>query len=52
MLKSIHLGGSPLLNPILEKIRKNCLKIVKNAVIVKNGQTLAVFLDFFKNGAL
>ena len=43
---------SPLQSTVLEKIRKNCLKIVKNALFVKNGQFLAVFLDFFKNCAL
>ena len=43
---------SPLHSTVLEKIRKNCLKIVKNAFFVKNCQFLAVFLDFFKNGAL
>jgi hypothetical protein len=29
--------------PFMKKIRKNCLKIVKNAFFVKNGQFLAVF---------
>ena len=38
--------------PFLKKLRKNCLKIVKNALFVKNGQYLAVFLYFFKKGAL
>ena len=39
--------------PFLKKIRKkNCPKIVKNAFFVKNNQFPAVFLDFFKNGAL
>ena len=38
--------------PFLKKSGKNCLKIVKNAFFVKNGQFLAVFLHFFKNGAL
>ena len=31
---------------------KNCLKIVKNAIFGKNGQIMAVFLDFFNNGVL
>ena len=37
---------------VFEKIRKNCPKIVKNAFFGKNGHFPAVFLDFFKNGAL
>ena len=43
---------SPLRSTVLEKIRKNGLKIVKNALFVKSGQFLAVFLDFFENRAL
>ena len=43
---------SPLHNTVFEKIRKNCMKIVKNAIFVKSGQFPAVFLDFFNNGAL
>ena len=42
---------SPLQSTVLEKIRKNCLKIVKNVSFVKSGQFLVVFLDYFKNGA-
>ena len=38
--------------PFWKKIRKNILNIVKNAFYVKNGQFLALFLIFFKNGAL
>ena len=52
-LYTIHAKNcSPLHSTVLEKIRKNCLKINKNAFLVKNGQFLAVFLDYFKNGAL
>ena len=38
---------SPRHSNVLEKIRKNCLKIVKNAFLEKkNNHFLAVFLDF------
>ena len=33
--------SSPLHSTVLETIRKNCLKIVKNPFFVKNGQFLA-----------
>ena len=45
-------NGSPLHSTVVEKIRKNCVKIVKNAFLAKNSQFPAVFLHFFKNGAL
>ena len=42
----------PLHSTVLEKIRKNCLKIVKNVFFGKNGQFMAAFLYFFLYGAL
>ena len=45
-------NNSPVQSTVLEKNKKNCLKMVKNAFFVENGKFLAVFLDFFQNGTL
>ena len=51
-LKAMQKTASLYTAPLLKKSGKTCLKIVKTAFFLKNGRFLAVFLDFFENGAL